>query len=108
MHVSNQAPFDTTLLKHAIAHRYELAQQVKLIEAEMKKLSDEILGALREQDLDSFKAEDLVATIVTTTRHTLSERKLLERGVPMSVIQESKTENTSRYVQVRKQNEDPA
>lgn len=84
----------------AIQRRWELAQEVKALEAEIKVLSAQILTTLTDRQLTTLEAGDHVATIVTTTRTSLSERKLMDRGIPLHILKECKDTSTTRYVKV--------
>lgn len=105
LHPSNLPRVSLDHLEDSIRSRWDLAQKVKEIEGEMKNLSEIIMAGLSAQGMTAYETEDLVASIVTSTRSTLSERRLLERGVPMNVIEDSKTKSTSSYVKVAKRDE---
>lgn len=92
-------------LNVAIRRRYELAQEVKELEAEIKTLSAQILNSLNERQLTVLETEDHVASVVTMTRSSLSELKLMARGIPLHVIKDCKEERTSSYLKVGKRTE---
>ena len=93
-------------LTELIAYRYNLAQQVKELEAAIKGLSAQILGSLTDQGLSELETPEYRATVVTQTRTSLSERKLMDRGVPLHVIKECKDSSTVSFVKVTKRTEE--
>lgn len=83
-----------------VLHRQEIKHQIDQLEEKSKSLTDEITLAMAQQDIKVVFVDAYRATIVESTRSSLSKEKLLELGVPAETIVAATTESHYSFLKV--------
>jgi hypothetical protein len=93
---------DLGIFQDAVDRRIELKGMIKLMEAEIKDLDNDILiPALTKHDVDKLAHGNYNVSIITKTNSRLDKTKLLENGCPADVIAKSMVESQSSFLEVR-------
>lgn len=91
---------DAATFSRLLEHRMALKVQIKEMEEELKELDPKITQMMVDSDTVSVTYDDKPVTIVETRRRNLSKEKLIERGVPASLVAECTTESVYSYLKV--------
>lgn len=83
-----------------VAARQALDSQIKELESDKDDLSKIILERLASTGLKSVMVESFRPTIVDADRRSISAERLLELGVPASVIEKATVVSHSVYLRV--------
>ena len=84
----------------AVETRQDLDHQIKELEEDRDRLSKDILEMLARTGLKAVMVEGYKPTIVDQDRRSISAEKLLELGVPASVIEKATVVSHSVYLRV--------
>jgi hypothetical protein len=69
-----------------ILHRQDIHDQIKELEAKKKELDDAITLTMAQHDLKGVFVDSYRASLIESSRSTLSKEKLLEAGVEAEII----------------------
>lgn len=100
-HEITLAPQVKKKLKMNLEAYADLKVQRDAIDHAMKAHRDKVQGILDDVGETSLKLDGYTATVVTTTRKTLDQKKLIALGVTIDTIERATVETTAKpYVKV--------
>jgi hypothetical protein len=83
-----------------VMERQSLSEQIDELEERKKVASDRIFADLAQTGLKAVQVDDYRPTIVDQDRRSISAEKLLELGVPATVIEQATMVSHSSYLRV--------
>lgn len=83
-----------------VATRQALDAQIAELEADKKDLSDQIFEQLAATGLKAVQVEEYRPTIIDQERRSISAERLLELGIPASVIERATEIKHSTFLRV--------
>lgn len=84
-----------------VYERQLIRDEIKEAEAKVKSLDTEIMEMMTENDAPKVMHGDTLVSLVEGKRNNLDKEKLIEKGVPASLIKDCTTTTTYTYVLVK-------
>lgn len=91
---------EPTEFSHLVEDRLRIKAEIAELEAQLKEVDNDITSSLTEANEPRVQYGDYKVGIIESQRSTLSKERLVELGVPVSIVQQATKVTKFTFIRV--------